>query len=154
MSTTHEYPLWCVDNGEPTDEARYKGPYLERAQANKRTEDMRGAHLVRRCRVPELPKNLLQSAFETVVEGVQEKIAEGEVPQNAWGDWGDDLLDVRPGGEEAFIAWARRYLEPKVYICEGDELDDEDRDAAVDAHLTVGARNGRGPNSHPVETSD
>lgn len=124
MTTKHEYFLWCVDNGEPTDEARYKGPFGKRTQANKIARDLGGHHLVRRCRVTKIPSKLLQSAYETLVEGVQEDMAEGEVPQNAWADWGDDLLDVLPGAEKGLMEWARRYLVAKVYICEGDELDE------------------------------
>ncbi len=121
--TTETYPLYSLDNGDPSDDRRYVGPFetADRAQAvlaDLRADGAPATWTVRRCRrlrASELP---FWKGFD-LVEFIDDDVAD-DPPDGAriWADWEEQLLHGRDGATAALMAWADEYIRVDVYELE------------------------------------
>jgi hypothetical protein len=124
MTAAERYPLWCLDNGDWTDETRYAGPFNTEAEAIEARAQY-GGGTVRRCRrVNASEIDGREYSFNSMVEMLDEHALGGDLPSvlpEVWGRWDEQMVHKCEGAAEAFREFIDKWLRVDAYVCEGDE---------------------------------
>lgn len=118
-SAPERYPLWCIDNGDRTDDRRYTLVEGDDASRQRAAESAGGT--LRRCR------RILASEIDgspdlgSVIESIDESATDGGTPVGAWASWDDPLAVASQHAPEAFDRWLDEHVTIEAWICEGDE---------------------------------
>ncbi len=73
-----------------------------------------------RCRQVKASEISASCPLDGIAEAIDEALHEGALSE-AWGAYGDEMVSMRPGAEDAFAKWLDQWVEVRAYINEGSE---------------------------------